>query len=165
MYNDYGQDTSWYNFDLDAFQVLDGASVCGAVGNKWTSAGYSTGYSAVQNAADPNSQTNIQNAYNDEHTSNGFWKWGNGKNAASSSESEGSQWLFPTRNNKSQFQTANAKLSPFEICWIVLLSVAATAAFLHYTRRQVIKRRNKKEAMEKEVYVRTDNKGSPLIIS
>jgi hypothetical protein len=52
-----------------------------------------------------------------------------------------------------------------EIAWIVLLSMAATAFFMHWTRKLVIKRRLKKQRVEKEVYVRTDDRGAPLIIS
>ena len=162
MYNTYGQDASWYSFDLSAFQILDGAAVCGVVKDKWESAGYSTGKSAVQQTG----STNIQNAFNEEHSNNGFWKWQNGKSSSKGGNSS-PEWLFPTRNNNSIFQTANTKLSPMEIAWIVIASMVATAVFMHMTRKQVLKRKAKNagEMQDKEVYHRTNDKGNPLIIS
>ena len=175
MYNSYGQDMSWYTYDLTAFEVMDGASVCQKVKSKWTKAGYSTGKSAVQDSVATSSATGIQNAYNDT-SSNGFWKWTNGgksssgttdSSSAADSTSEEPTWLFPTRNQHSALQTAETKLSPLEIAWIVLLSVAATTLFMHFTRKQVLKRRARK-TVEKEVYIKTDDNGvpsPPLIIS
>ncbi len=180
MYNNYGQDLSWYTYDLSAFQVMDGAAVCEKVKGKWTDAGYSTGKSAVQDAvaasnSDSSAVTGIQNVYSDTSEA-GFWKWSNGKKASSSSSSNSTSdsgfdeeptWLFPTRNQHSSLQTANTNLSPLEIAWIVLLSVAVTALFMHVTRKQVLKRRARK-TIEKEVYMKTDDDGvpgAPLIIS
>jgi hypothetical protein len=42
-----------------------------------------------------------------------------------------------------------------------MAAIVATALFMHYTRNQIVKRKDKKD---KEVYVRTDDKGAPLII-
>ena len=170
MYNNYGQDMSWYTYDLTAFEVMDGASVCQKVKSKWTEAGYSTGMSAVQDSLATSSSTGIQNVYSDT-SSNGFWKWSKGDKSSSGSTNDASSdqptWLFPTRNQHSSLQTPNTNLSPLEIAWIVLLSVAATALFMHFTRKQVLKRRARK-MIEKEVYIKTDEQGvpsSPLIIS
>ncbi len=174
MYNNYGQDMSWYTYDLTAFEVMDGASVCQTVKSKWTKAGYSTGKSAVQDSVATNSATGIKNVYSDSASSDNFWKWSKGDKSsattnttAAASTSDQPTWLFPTRNQKSAIQTANTRLSPLEIAWIVLLSVAATAVFMHFTRKQVLKRRARK-MIEKEVYIKTDEQGvpsSPLIIT
>lgn len=181
MYNNYGHDTSWYTYDLGAFEVMDQAAVCEKVLQKWSNAGYSTGKSAAQIAASSSSSgssseydsgTGISNVFVEEDNSNNFWKWSNGNKASGSSASSNStasgqsqpQWLFPTRNNHSALQTAGTRLSPLEIAWIVIASVSVTALFMHLTRKQVLKRRMKKE-MEKEVYVKTDENGSPLILS
>lgn len=184
MYNTYGQDLSWYTFDLSAFEVMDGAAVCQKVKSKWTSAGYATGKSAVQDAVAASysesnvngTATGIQNVYSDT-SEVGFWKWSKGNRASSSSSTNSTAsandeptWLFPTRNQHSSLQTPNTTLSPMEIAWIVLVSVAATAAFMHVTRKQVLKRRAKKQQkmIEKEVYIKTDENGvpgTPLILS
>jgi hypothetical protein len=163
VYTNYGSNASWYTFDLDAFQVLDEASICQAVVSKWTGAGYSTGESAVQNAA-YNSKTGISNVYSNNDTStDSFWNWATGNKGSSSSSTEDSTWLFPTRNNHSYVQRASTALSPMEIAWIVVLSVAVTAMFMHVTRKQVLKRKLKRQ--DKEIYIQTDDRGTPLIIS
>lgn len=175
MYNNYGQDMSWYTYDLTAFEVMDGAAVCQKVKSKWSNAGYSTGKSAVQDSVATSSATGIQNVYSgDTSSESSFWKWSNGDKSSSGSTNNTSSasadqptWLFPTRNQHSSLQTPNTNLSPLEIAWIVLLSVGATAMFMHFTRKQVLKRRARK-MIEKEVYIKTDDQGvpsPPLIIS
>lgn len=169
MYSNNDKDTSWYTFDLGFFEVLDEAAVCEKAVSKWYSA--------------QSSGIGIQNAYNSE-ASYGFWSWVTGNTGSYSSSSSSSSssskssssknneptWLFPTRNNHSTIQTPNTRLSPLEIAWIVLLSVGVTALFMHFTRRQVIKhiaKRDKKRQglLDKEIYVKTDGGGTPLIIS
>lgn len=167
MYNSYGKDASWYTYDLSALDVLDGASTCERVKTKWEYYGYVTAAGVEANTS------GISNVYTAQNTTGSFWKWvsgsgssssSNGASSSAASTSESSR-LFPTRNNKSSFQTADKKLSPLEIAWIVLASVVVTAAFMHVTRKQILKRKLKKQEPEKEVYVRTDDKGNPLIIS
>ena len=148
--------------------MLDEAAICEKIVYKWAGAGYTTGQSAAQSAA-TNSSTGINNVFSDSSTKNAFWKWNNGKQSSSSSSASTNEesWLFPTRNNRSSIQTATARLSPLEIASIVLACVAFTALFMHVTRKLVLKRRLKKRlgSQEKEVYVKTDDHGQPLIIS
>jgi hypothetical protein len=82
-------------------------------------------------------------------------------------ESSGNGWgsNLPWRSGNSAMSTPSARLTPFEIAWIVLTAVIATALFMHYTRKQIVKRRKRANENEKEVYQRTSDKGSPLIIS
>eukprot|EP00934_Nitzschia_sp_Nitz4_P002082 Nitzschia sp. Nitz4//scaffold15_size197535//110886//112657//NITZ4_001587-RA/size197535-augustus-gene-0.212-mRNA-1//1//CDS//3329537742//2082//frame0 len=151
--NSYGQDASWYTYDLSSLDVMDGATVCEGVRAKWEAAGSVT-------AATESS--NIQNAYAANNSTGSFWKWSNGNTESSPNTSTR---LFPSRNGNSFWQKADKNLSPLEICWIIIGSIAATAVFMHVTRKQVLKRRLRKQEPEKEVYVRTDDKGSPLILS
>jgi hypothetical protein len=130
LYNTYGESTDWYTYDLSAESVLDGASICEALSDKWIA-----GYQEDQN--------NLDN-------SESWWSF----------NKKGSNTLW--RNGNSALQTPSANLSPLEIAWIVLAAIGATALFMHQTRKQIIKRKSKKD---KEVYVRTDDKGTPLIIS
>jgi hypothetical protein len=87
--------------------------------------------------------------------------------------SSGSGWMnggLPWRNGSSALSTPSARLTPLEIAWIVLITVSGTAFFMHYTRKQIIKRKKRAKASSnennaKDVYQRTDDKGAPLIIS
>jgi hypothetical protein len=125
LYNSYGQDVSWYTFDLSAQAALDGASTCEAVTAK--------------------SQAFEENAYADDENSTNFWNFNK------------------FNNGNSALQTRSASLSPLEIAWVVISAVVATALFMHYTRKQVLKRKSKHQ--NKELYVKTNDKGQPLIIS
>jgi hypothetical protein len=122
LYNTYGESVDWYGYDISAQDVLDGASTCEAVSNKYS---------------------NSKRMFNGG--GGGFWN--------------GGIW----HNGDTALQTPMAALSPLEIAWIVLASVAATALFMHFTRKHLIKRKRK---AQKEVYVvGSDDKGQPLIIT
>jgi len=83
-------------------------------------------------------------------------------------ESSGGGWMnggLPWRNGNNAMSTPSARLTPLEIAWIVLVAVMGTALFMHYTRKQIIKRKKRANENAREVYQRTDDKGAPLIIS
>jgi hypothetical protein len=121
VYNTYGESVDWYEYDISAQAVLDGASTCDAVSKKYS---------------------NSKNMFTGG--GGGFWS--------------GGVW----HNGSTALQTPVATLSALEIAWIVLASVVATALFMHLTRKQLIKRTRK---TQKEVYIGSDDKGQPLIIT
>ena len=98
----------------------------------------------------------VANKYNG-HSQSSRCHWWNGCD-------DGSHTL-PWRNSSNAMSTPSARLTPLEIAWIVIAAVVATALFMHYTRKQIIKRKKRANENEKEVYQRTDDKGTALIIS